>query len=87
MITIDGSEGEGGGQILRTALALSLATLQPFGSNESARKGKSRACCDSISRQLSQAAKCSITGGRAREGRAFSAKAAIVSASTCGEAG
>jgi RNA 3'-terminal phosphate cyclase (ATP) len=30
MITIDGSEGEGGGQILRTSLALSLVTRQPF---------------------------------------------------------
>lgn len=30
MITIDGSLGEGGGQILRTALALSLVTGQPF---------------------------------------------------------
>ncbi len=30
MITIDGSRGEGGGQILRTALALSLATGTPF---------------------------------------------------------
>jgi RNA 3'-terminal phosphate cyclase (ATP) len=30
-ITIDGSEGEGGGQILRTALALSLVTGRPFG--------------------------------------------------------
>jgi RNA 3'-terminal phosphate cyclase (ATP) len=30
MITIDGSEGEGGGQILRTSLALSFATQQPF---------------------------------------------------------
>jgi len=30
MITIDGSEGEGGGQILRTSLALSLVTQQPF---------------------------------------------------------
>jgi RNA 3'-terminal phosphate cyclase len=28
MITIDGSEGEGGGQILRAALALSLVTGQ-----------------------------------------------------------
>lgn len=30
MIAIDGSEGEGGGQVLRTALSLSLATGQPF---------------------------------------------------------
>lgn len=30
MITIDGSEGEGGGQVLRTALALSLVTSTPF---------------------------------------------------------
>jgi RNA 3'-terminal phosphate cyclase (ATP) len=30
MTTIDGSQGEGGGQILRTSLALSLLTGQPF---------------------------------------------------------
>jgi RNA 3'-terminal phosphate cyclase (ATP) len=30
LVTIDGSEGEGGGQILRTALALSLVTARPF---------------------------------------------------------
>src|SRR5438045_4997810 len=30
MLVIDGSEGEGGGQILRTSLALSLVTGQPF---------------------------------------------------------
>ncbi|MBI2845329.1 MAG: RNA 3'-phosphate cyclase, partial [Chloroflexi bacterium] len=30
MITIDGSYGEGGGQILRTALALSAITGKPF---------------------------------------------------------
>ena len=31
MISIDGSVGEGGGQILRTSLALSLVTSRPFG--------------------------------------------------------
>ncbi len=30
MITLDGSHGEGGGQILRTALALSMLTQKPF---------------------------------------------------------
>ena len=30
MITIDGSQGEGGGQVLRTSLSLSLLTGQPF---------------------------------------------------------
>ena len=30
MITIDGSSGEGGGQVLRTALSLSMVTGKPF---------------------------------------------------------
>jgi len=30
MIVVDGSQGEGGGQILRTSLALSLVTGHPF---------------------------------------------------------
>ncbi|WP_309574144.1 RNA 3'-terminal phosphate cyclase, partial [Klebsiella pneumoniae] len=30
MITLDGAQGEGGGQILRSALSLSMITGQPF---------------------------------------------------------
>ena len=30
MLTIDGSQGEGGGQVLRSSLALSLVTRTPF---------------------------------------------------------
>src|SRR5437870_12243014 len=39
MITIDGSHNEGGGQILRTALTLSLATPTPF-RNQKNRAGR-----------------------------------------------
>jgi len=41
MITIDGSIGEGGGQILRTALGLSLVTDEPF-TIENIRAGRSK---------------------------------------------
>src|SRR5438128_1595711 len=41
MITIDGSFGEGGGQILRTALSLSLSTRMPF-RIENIRAGRQR---------------------------------------------
>jgi RNA 3'-terminal phosphate cyclase (ATP) len=41
MLTIDGSRGEGGGQILRTALALSLVTGTPF-RIENIRAGRER---------------------------------------------
>src|SRR5580704_14701125 len=41
MIRIDGSSGEGGGQILRSSLSLSLATGQPF-RIENIRAGRGR---------------------------------------------
>ena len=40
-VTIDGSEGEGGGQLLRTALTLSLVTGRPF-SIDSIRAGRAK---------------------------------------------
>ena len=50
MIELDGSEGEGGGQILRTSLALSLITGKPFHlRNRSRRGGPGPACSRSIS--------------------------------------
>jgi RNA 3'-terminal phosphate cyclase len=46
MLTIDGSLGEGGGQILRTALALSAVTGKP--SKRSVRPETNPGSCASI---------------------------------------
>ena len=44
MIELDGSQGEGGGQILRTGLALAMATGQAFAHRQHPRaRGPSRA--------------------------------------------
>ena len=43
MIALDGAQGEGGGQILRSALSLSMITGQPFVPGE-----RNRGCCASI---------------------------------------
>lgn len=43
VIQIDGSQGEGGGQILRSSLALSIATGRRFGFGTSAQGAKSPA--------------------------------------------
>ena len=48
MISIDGSHNEGGGQILRTALSLSLCTRTRFGLRIFARGVSSRVCSASI---------------------------------------
>lgn len=47
MVLIDGEAGEGGGQVLRTALGLSLVTQTLFASPAFAASGPSRACCAS----------------------------------------
>ena len=48
MIRIDGTFGEGGGQILRTSLSLSLVTGKPF-RIDNIRAGRERSgCCASI---------------------------------------
>ncbi|HEU4509545.1 MAG TPA: hypothetical protein VFR78_14975 [Pyrinomonadaceae bacterium] len=49
MIAIDGSHGEGGGQIIRTSLALSLVTGKPFMSNALARIEQSPVFASNIS--------------------------------------
>lgn len=65
MIVIDGSEGEGGGQVLRTALSLSLVTGQPF-RIENIRANRSRA---GVMRQHVTAveAACAIGGTECEE--------------------
>lgn len=47
MIALDGAQGEGGGQILRSALSLSMITGQPF-TIAFVPGGRNRGCCASI---------------------------------------
>jgi len=61
MLTIDGSYGEGGGQILRTALALSLVTGKPF-RIEKIRAGREK---PGLMRQHLTAVNAAIKVGRA----------------------
>ncbi len=61
MITIDGSFGEGGGQILRTSLALSLITGKPF-SIHSIRAGRKK---PGLMRQHLTAVNAAVEIGRA----------------------
>lgn len=62
MITIDGSKGEGGGQVLRTSLALSLATGVPF-RIEKIRAGRPK---PGLMRQHLTAVQAAAAVGRAR---------------------
>lgn len=62
MITIDGSAGEGGGQILRTALGLSLVTGKPF-TIEKIRAGRAK---PGLLRQHLTAVEAAAAIGRAR---------------------
>ena len=48
MIALDGAQGEGGGQILRSALSLSMITGQPFTITMIKAGGAKRGCCASI---------------------------------------
>lgn len=62
MITIDGSFGEGGGQILRTSLALSLVTGKPFGMENIRAKRKK----PGLLRQHLTAVNAAVEVGKAR---------------------
>ena len=60
-IDIDGAQGEGGGQILRSALALSLITGRPLPHRPgSALGGRSRDCCASTSTAVHAAARSAV---------------------------
>lgn len=48
MIVLDGAQGEGGGQILRSALSLSMITGQPFTITGIRAGGRNRGCCANI---------------------------------------
>lgn len=48
MIALDGAQGEGGGQILRSALSLSMITGQPFTITSIRAGERNRGCCASI---------------------------------------
>src|SRR5262249_46781287 len=61
MLVIDGSQGEGGGQVLRTSLALSLVTNTPF-RIENIRARRSR---PGLMRQHLPAVKAAAEVGRA----------------------
>jgi len=71
MITIDGSQGEGGGQILRSSLALSLVTGKPF-SMEKIRAGREK---PGLLRQHLTAVKAAAEVSRAQvEGNSIGSK-------------
>ena len=57
MIFIDGSYGEGGGQVLRTSLALSAITDRQYASRTSGPAGASRDCAPSTLTGVRAAAK------------------------------
>jgi RNA 3'-terminal phosphate cyclase (ATP) len=72
MIIVDGSRGEGGGQILRTSLALSLITGQPF-RMENIRAGRSRPGL--LRQHLTGVKAAAEIGGAAIEGAELGSKA------------
>ncbi len=72
LVRIDGSEGEGGGQVLRTALALSMVTGRPFEmANVRARRDKPGlrpqhlACVKAAARVCSATVEGAVLGSRA----------------------
>jgi len=72
-VTIDGAQGEGGGQVLRTALALSLATGRPF-RMERIRAGRER---PGLLRQHLTAVKAAVAISNGRESGAVLGSSAV----------
>jgi RNA 3'-terminal phosphate cyclase (ATP) len=72
MIRIDGSSGEGGGQILRSSLSLSLATGQPF-RIENIRAGRERPGL--LRQHLTSVLAAAEIGGATVEGAALGSRA------------
>src|SRR5208282_5938646 len=71
VITIDGSQGEGGGQVLRSSLALSLVTGQPF-VIEKIRAGRKKPGL--LQQHLTAVLAAAAVGGAEVEGAALSSQ-------------
>jgi RNA 3'-terminal phosphate cyclase (ATP) len=74
VLTIDGAQGEGGGQILRTALALALATGTPF-RMERIRAGRARPGL--LRQHLTAVEAAAAVGGAGVEGAALGSQALV----------
>ena len=66
-VTIDGSRGEGGGQVLRTSLALAIITGRKLRMRRSAPGASGRGCSGSTSRASRPPPRCAAARGEGAE--------------------